>query len=131
MSQENVKIALRFERAIDAHDVPADLLAADFVWCPATMGAVEGTSYRGPEGLAAYYRGVGDTWEEMRLVVEEARDLDEHVLVLGRMRVRGRGSGVPVETPMASIHDLRDGKISRVRVFFDLDEAFKAVGLAE
>ena len=131
MSRENVELALRFERAIDAHEVPAELLAADFVWCPATMGTVEGTIYRGPEGLAEYYRGVSDTWDEMRLLVREARDLDEQVLVLGHMQVRGRGSGVPVETPMASVHDLRDRKISRVRVFFDLDEAFKAVGLEE
>jgi len=31
----------------------------------------------------------------------------------------------------ANVYDFTDGKISRVRIFLDRDEALKAVGLAE
>ena len=131
MSQENVEIALRFEQAIDAREVPEALLAPDFEWFPVTMRAVEGDGYRGPEGLTAYFQTVSETWEEMRLIVEEARDLDDKVLVLGRMQARGRGSHVPVDEAMAAIHGLRAGKIARVRVYLDIDAALQAVGLEE
>jgi ketosteroid isomerase-like protein len=78
-----------------------------------------------------YFQAVSETWEEMRLAVDETRDLGDKVLVLGRMQTRGRGSGVPVDEGMASVHEFRDGKIRRVRVYFDRAEALKAVGLDE
>jgi hypothetical protein len=55
MSQENVAVVMRFEQAIDARVVPHVMLAPDFEWFPATMATVERGSYRGPEGLAAYF----------------------------------------------------------------------------
>jgi hypothetical protein len=36
-----------------------------------------------------------------------------------------------VSTPVAHVFDLRDGLISRLRVFLDRHEALKAVGLEE
>jgi ketosteroid isomerase-like protein len=131
MSQENVAIAMRFEEAIDARVVPHGLLAPDFEWFPATMASVERGSYRGPEGLAAYFQAVSETWQQMRLLIEEVRDLGDQVLVLGRLQARGLGSGVPVDESIAIVHRLREGLITSVRAYLDHDEALKAVGLAE
>jgi ketosteroid isomerase-like protein len=131
MSQENVEVARRFEEAIDARVVPHALLAPDFEWFPATMATVERGSYRGPEGLAAYFQVVSETWQQMRLIIEEVRDLGDQVLVLGRLQARGLGSGVPVDEPIAIVHRLRDGLITGVRAYLDRAEALNAVGLEE
>jgi ketosteroid isomerase-like protein len=44
---------------------------------------------------------------------------------------RGKGSGVRVDGPSGAVFDFRDGKISRIRLFLDHDEALRAAGLAE
>jgi ketosteroid isomerase-like protein len=52
------------------------------------------------------------------------------VLVLARTFVRGKGSGVEVDIPVAHLLTLRDGKVARFEVFTDRDEALAAAGLA-
>ena len=133
MSQEDVEIA---ERALDAYnrldlDAFADLTTVDFEWSTSVVGAVEGGSFRGREGIETYFREVSDTWEEVHAIADEFRDLGDRVLVLGRFAGRGRGSGVPVDAPQGIIYDLRAGKISRIRAYLDHGEALRAAGLAE
>ena len=41
----------------------------------------------------------------------------------------GRVSGIPVTSDSNNVYDIIDGKISRIRIFLDRDEALKAVGL--
>ena len=69
--------------------------------------------------------------EKLRVLGDEFRDLGDRVLVLGRVKGRGRGSGVEVEAPLAIIFDFRDGKMSRSKAYLDHDEALRAAGLAE
>src|SRR5882762_5413549 len=107
MSQENVEIVKRALGAYNARDV--DLIAAyvtaDFEWFPALPGTVERDGYRGREGIEMYLGESGDTWETLRVLGDEFRDLSERVLVLGRAEGRGRGSGVEVSSPLAVIFD--------------------------
>ena len=49
--------------------------------------------------------------------------------MLGRVEGCGKGSGVPVDMPLAQIFYFRDGRICRIRSYLDHDEALKAVGL--
>ena len=65
------------------------------------------------------------------MVADEYRDFVDRVLTLGWMVGRGRGSGVPVESPLGVLGDYRDGKCWRVRGFLDHGEALRAAGLAE
>ena len=133
MSRENVEIV---ERALDAFsrrdvDVAAGFATTDFEWFPAMPGTVERDSYQGPEGVGGYLRDVLDTWEELRVLPEEFRDLGDRVLVLGRMAGRGLASGVPVDAPIGMVFECRGGKISRIRSFLDHGEALRAAGLSE
>jgi ketosteroid isomerase-like protein len=49
----------------------------------------------------------------------------------GWMRVRGRASGVAVESPVSFVADLRDAKAARFRSCLDRRAALEAVGLSE
>ena len=82
---------------------------------------------RGREALRTYFEGLGQVWAEMANDIEEIEDAgDGHVLVLARLRARGRRSGVDVDAPVAYLWELREGVAFRIRLFFDRDEARQA-----
>jgi ketosteroid isomerase-like protein len=53
------------------------------------------------------------------------------VLAIGKLRVRGKESGVEVEVPSTLVLTYRDGKIVRFEDFSDKRKALEAVGLRE
>jgi hypothetical protein len=55
------------------------------------------------------------------------------VLAFVRVTATGRASGLPTATgtPAVNIYDLTDGKIRRIRVFLDRQEALEAAGMSE
>jgi ketosteroid isomerase-like protein len=136
MSEANVEVAKRSidffnRRDVDAMlDIYDALFTADCEWYPA-MWAIEGEVFHGREGMVEYLRRLTDAWEEIRIVVEEFRDLGDRVLALGRLEGRGSSSGVPVDSPWAIVDDFRSGKACRLRVFLDHGEALRAAGLSE
>jgi ketosteroid isomerase-like protein len=132
VSHRNMEIA---ERALDAFnqrdfDALAELTTQDFEFFPGMVGALDGSSFRGREELEAYFRELHDTWEEVRLVAEESRDLGDVVLIFVRVEGRGRGSGVPVSAHQALAYDFRGRRISRLRAYLDRDEALRSIGLS-
>lgn len=131
MSRENAEVTERVIDAFNGRDVDAFIqqTTADFEWFPALGMAVEGGSFRGREGVEAYFETLHATWEEVRLVAERVCDLRESVLWLGRIEGRGRGSGVRVDSPMGAVVDFRDGKAWRARSYLDHGQALKAAGL--
>ena len=62
--------------------------------------------------------------------VDRIIDAGEHVVVLTRIRARGRASGADVDAKVGAIFTLRDAKIVRY-VLTDSREALEAVGLPE
>jgi ketosteroid isomerase-like protein len=133
MSQENVEVGSRMMDAFNRRDIDAfvEPTTANFEWFPALGMAVEGGSFRGPEGVESYFEALHATWDEVRLVAEEVRDLGESVPWLGRIEGRGRGSGVPVDAPMGAVFDFRGGKVWRARSYLDHGEGLRAAGLTE
>ena len=132
MAPENVAIVRGLMDAVDRRDIDtfAGLVTPDFEWFPLFAAHVEGDVYRGREGIETFLGEVDQTWEEFRPVPEEYRDLGDRVLALGRLRTRGRTSGVPNDSPWGGVYDLRDGKISRIRTYLDHGEALRAAGLS-
>jgi ketosteroid isomerase-like protein len=133
MSQENLEIAGRAIEAFNRRDLDlmAELTTADFELFPGIIGAVEGASFRGREGLATYLDALSDAWETARILPTEVRDLDDRVLVLARLTGRGRGSGVELDSPQGLVYYFRAGKIFRCRAYLDHGEALRAAGLSE
>jgi ketosteroid isomerase-like protein len=132
MSQANVEI---IKRVIDAYnrgdvDAFADLTTPDFEWLTAGIGIIDGVPLYGREGIETYFGDLRDTWEKLRIIADEFRDLGDRVLVLGRVEGRGKGSGVEVDSPLGLIGEFRGGKMSHGRTYLDRAEALQAVGLA-
>jgi ketosteroid isomerase-like protein len=73
-----------------------------------------------------------ELWQELRFEAEEYRELDgTRVLVLSRMRGRGKGSGVEVDQPRASLFHVARGRVTRLVLYWDRDRALADLGLAE
>src|SRR3977135_941135 len=109
MSQENLEIVRLVMDAVDRRDVDtfAGLVTPDFEWLPLFAAHVEGDVYRGREGIETFLGEIDETWEEFRPMPEEYRDLGGRVLALGRLKTRGRASGVPNDSPWGGVYDLR------------------------
>ena len=106
-----------------------DGFATDCEWYPSTVGAVEGesTAIHGHEKLRAYTRQAEEVWELFHVEIDDALRRGNLRLVLGRVRARGRGSGVETETPMYWLVELNEhDRIVWGKSFLDLDEALTA-----
>jgi ketosteroid isomerase-like protein len=64
-------------------------------------------------------------------VVSEVYDLGDRVAAVGQLAIRGRESGVEIESPIGVIADLGDGKMLCVRTYLDQTEALEAAALSE
>jgi ketosteroid isomerase-like protein len=132
MSQENVEVATRAIEAFNGTDVDAfaALTTLDFEWSP-SMVAIEGTIFRGHEGIERYFASLGSSWEKFHIHRDRFRDSEGVVVMLGRLEGRGKASGVSASSSLGMVFDLRDGLISRIRGFLDHAEALEAAGLSE
>jgi hypothetical protein len=63
--------------------------------------------------------------------VSETRDLGETVLVVAAVTVRGKGSGVKIESPLAYVYKFDNRLIRKVRTYLNPTDALKAVGLEQ
>jgi uncharacterized protein len=131
MSAENVEVV---RRALDAFssgdaDAFAALTTPDVEWTTG-LGAIEGEVFHGWEGVETYFARLRSAWDSFEFLATEYRDLGDIVLVLGRLEGRGRGGGVPVDSPVGAVWDLREGRIWRLRAYLDHDKALKAVAAA-
>jgi ketosteroid isomerase-like protein len=85
---------------------------------------LEGTVYRGHEGLRRWLADMYEDWEDLRIDVEEVRALtDGRVLVLARFHAQGRSSGVLLDQPAAWICRLVDGQVAKLRFYPDAEAA--------
>jgi len=58
--------------------------------------------------------------------------IDSRVLTLTTVRARGRASDITLEFPSAGVLDFGDDdRLTRIRIYLDVDEALKVVGLEE
>jgi ketosteroid isomerase-like protein len=132
MSQENVELTLRLNRAFNRRDAEAAvaLWDAEAVWCPPIEGLVDGRSYRGHAGVRQFYRDLAEVSAQQRMDYSDVRDLGDRVLGLGRLQVRFMG-GVELNQELAFLFTWRDGKCIEARAWISHAEALEAVGLRE
>lgn len=130
--QDDIETVRRALRAFSAGDAEAfvALTTPDIEWTTG-LGAIEGEVFRGHGGVRTYFARLSTAWEEFRFNAHELRELDNCVLVLGRLEGRGRGGGVPVDSPVGAVWELRGGRIWRLRAYLDHAKALEVADAAD
>src|SRR6476469_4817350 len=133
MSQENVEIVRRgYEHFQATGDLPAEIVAPDFVWDMSKFGGVvDQEVYEGIEATRRFIQDWNDAWEHWEIEVEALHDAGERVVAFVRQRGRSKVTGIAGDMSFAQVWTIRDGREKRMEMFEDPAEALKAVGLED
>jgi ketosteroid isomerase-like protein len=94
------------------------------------IAASVGADYLGADGIRRFFADLEDAGPDFRIEVQRLQAIgDSTVLAFVRVSWTGRASGIVTGAESANVYDFIDGKISRIRIFLDRDEALKAVGM--
>jgi ketosteroid isomerase-like protein len=81
---------------------------------------IDTATYHGHEGFKRWSRRWLEAWEDFRMTPRELIEVGEHVVVVPLHRVGvGRTSGIEVETDVAYLVEIRDGKMTRLHLYSD------------
>jgi ketosteroid isomerase-like protein len=103
----------------------------DAEFMPLTGTLVESGGYRGHAGIRTYFEEATEAWDRLRPHADDVRTVGNDVVVLGGCAVRGKGSAVETDSPMAWVFTVRAGKITSHRAYRSREEALEAAGLSE
>jgi ketosteroid isomerase-like protein len=137
MSQANVDFVRAQMEAFNRGDIEAVLAAYDpaiefEVATDQGRDSPDFAVYHGVDEVRAMLADFLEAFSEMRLEPERFVDGGDAVIVVLRVRQRGRASGAEVaSTRYANVVTLREGKIVRVQDFPEPADAFAALGLVE
>jgi uncharacterized protein len=133
MSEENVEIVRKSFAAMGRGDLDAllDLYARDIEFKPLTGTRVETGGYRGHQGVREYFKEADEVWDEVRPVAGEITTTGDDVVVFGHCSIRGKASEIETDSPCSWVITVRNGKITRHRVYQTNSEALEAAGLSE
>jgi ketosteroid isomerase-like protein len=129
MSEADVDVVRQIVAAFRDRDVPRlrELFHDDAEFRSAIV-ALEGGTYRGREEMERYMNDLDAVFEDWHSEDEEFVDGgDGHVALVFRIVGRGRGSGAPVNQPIAILWTVRDGKAVTAQGYLDREEALSHV----
>ena|SRR5215207_5111044 len=133
MSEENVEAFKRAVAAYNRRDIDAFVEEFDpeVEWrslIQAMFGGKESV-YRGHRGLREGVQEMDEALADLQVEYSEIRDLGERIVVLGRVRGRGRASGAEFEAPLNWVVEVSGGRATRMRDYLDAKDALEAAGL--
>ena len=141
MSQENVEIVADddIELVRHAFDVYNTGDVDAFVDLFTDDGEVEtdprfpeGGTFSGREPVRRFFAGLHQGWQGGSAgTVKEMRRAGDSVLATFEWHATGELSGIDVSSDWFGLWTLRDGRIARVRFFYDRAEALEAAGLRQ
>ena len=89
-------------------------------------------AYEGADGIRRFFADIADANPDFNLAFERWEAVcTDRVLAFMQLTGSGRASGIPTGAETGNVYDLVDGKIKRIQVFFDREEALEAAGLSE
>jgi ketosteroid isomerase-like protein len=130
MSDENVARCREWLEAVNRMDADwmAEHAAPEVMWEP-LRAETEG-AFHGNEGLRAFIEDTEESFESFHGTVSEIRGIGDGVLVVGTIRIKGRGSGIETDIPAAGIFTFRDGLLVSFKDYGDRQKALDAAGIA-
>ena len=130
MSDENVQKARDFIDAYNRRDFDGALkhFDSDVEWVlPARQSS---DSARGTEEIRAFWRGLDETFDELRLEPQEFVDAGDRVATRLRYFGRGKGSGLEIESELYhQVATFSEGTIVRMEYVSTWEEALEAAGV--
>jgi ketosteroid isomerase-like protein len=90
---------------------------------------LEGTSYRGHDGIRRMMVDLFEDWETVEMDVEEFREGARGIAATGRLKGCGRASGVDVDVPMGWVWRVRDGKAIYAKAYSREEDALREAGV--
>ena len=135
MSAENVEIVRRLYEQIaagnseGAFEVYDPEIEWDSTRAPWLLELGFDPLYRGHEGVRTALRAFFAAWESIEYRPEKLVDAGDDVVAFVHISARGRASGIEVAYEHPQVWTLRGGKVIRMRVFSDREEALRAAGL--
>ena len=132
MSRENMELV---QRSIDAYNrrhlaALLEVFHPDADWYPLSALAEGDQAYHGHEGIKRWWANQQAAFEELRINVSDLRDVEDVVLVLGKLSTRSK-SGVALDTEVGWFAEIRDGLLISGHAYPSHTEALEAVGLRE
>ena len=115
-------------RLSEQRELSRDLLTEDAEWVNPD-DAVEPGTRRGADSFLDAVASVFEGWEESVFDIERVIELGHDVVALGRIRTRGRSTGIESNVAHGEIWTFEDGKVARMRWFNTYAETLAAVGL--
>jgi ketosteroid isomerase-like protein len=129
MSEENVEVARRWLDGLARGELSLEMCDPELLVENIAEFPITGP-YHGHEGLRRWWEDVAEAFDEIRFELEELIDVDdERVLSVQRIVGRFRRTGIPTDTPWASLIWVKDGKITRAVGYASRGRALKAAGL--
>ncbi len=133
MAQENVEFVARVWKIVAREGPEAvldhfaeDCVMEDFPELP------DHAVYLGKAGVREIDRHFRDMWGEfVQEPIEFVDAGDDLVFGVVAMRGQGKASGAPLDAKAFWVHELRDGKVARMRAFTTRAQALEAAGLQE
>jgi ketosteroid isomerase-like protein len=133
MSQENVEVVLNSYARFNAGErdpVQLQIWHEDGEWHAASEDP-DSTIHRGIDAIRRHYARWVEAYPDLRVEPVEAKANGDHVFVWVHVSGHGGASGVPMDSEMAHLHTMREGKLTRLVVYTDKAEALEAAGLSE
>jgi ketosteroid isomerase-like protein len=129
MSQENVELVRGWFERWNRRE--RDFLEDEVDPEVEVVSRLQPEPYRGRAGLRKWMNEIDEQFEEWQLVADDWRDAGDTVVILGRIHLRGQGSGIELEERLGWLVELRDKRLRRLRIFVKPEEALEAAGLRE
>jgi ketosteroid isomerase-like protein len=133
MSQQDVESMRQYLTAYDRGGVDglAEFWHPDIKW-RAAEGALDDVGLmEGHDALRDYLGQWEETFDKVRLEIEELIDAGDQVVAFVRGFGRMKDSDAEIDLRYAMVVTIRDGKIASGREYFTREEALKAAGLSE
>jgi ketosteroid isomerase-like protein len=132
MSQENVEVVRHSIEAWNQRDLGTwiALLSRDAELDWSRSRAPFRGIYQGRDEHEAFWEVFWSTFADMRLEHHDLTDVGSEVVFSNTAHMRGR-DGIEVAASSALVYTVQNGKITRIRLFQERDEALEAVGLSE
>ena len=83
-------------------------------------------NYHGVDGVRRAFDTWFETWEWMKLEIEEIHAVGDRVLFTLHQRAKGRTSEIEVEIRSYNVYTFRDGLVTRMELFIERENALAA-----